>query len=157
MNIFYLSNCPKQAAKYQYNKHVVKMILESAQLLCTAHHELQSDVDVPYKPTHKNHPSAIWARRSSAHYKWLYEHMLALGAEYKKRYNKDHLTILKCRDILNIVPGDLINNEFEQPPQCMPDEYKAGDAVDGYWNYYINEKANCCNTNKELLYTTKPF
>lgn len=157
MNIFYLSNCPKQAAKYQYNKHVVKMILESAQLLCTAHHELQSDVDVPYKPTHKNHPSAIWARRSSAHYKWLYEHMLALGAEYKKRYNKDHLTILKCRDILNIVPGDLINNEFEQPPQCMPDEYKASDAVDGYWNYYINEKANCCNTNKELLYTAKPF
>ena len=157
MNIFYLSNCPKQAAKYQYNKHVVKMILESAQLLCTAHHELQSDVDVPYKPTHKNHPSAIWARRSSAHYKWLYEHMLALGAEYKKRYNKDHLTILKCRDILNIVPGDLINNDFEQPPQCMPDEYKASDAVDGYWNYYIQAKANCCNTNKELLYTAKSF
>ena len=136
MNIFYLSNDPAKAAKYQYNKHVVKMILETAQLLCTAHHELQSDVDVPYKPTHRNHPSAIWVRRSLAHYQWAYEHMLALGAEYKKRYNRDHLTILKCRDILNYAPGDLINNEFEQPPQAMPDEYKSDDAVDAYWNYY---------------------
>ena len=157
MNIFYLSNDPVQAAAYQYNKHVVKMILETAQLLCTAHHELQSDVDVPYKPTHRNHPSAIWVRRSLAHYKWAYEHMLALGAEYKKRYNKDHLTILKCRDVLSYAPGDLINNEFEQPPQCMPDEYKTDDAVDAYWNYYINAKQSCCNTNKELLYTAKPF
>ena len=157
MNIFYLDEDPEVAAIVQYNKHVVKMILESAQLLCTAHHELQSDIDVPYKATHRNHPSAIWARRSLMHYKWLYEHMLALGAEYKKRYNKDHLTILKCRDVLCYAPGDLINNEFEQPPQCMPDEYKSDDAVDAYWNYYINEKQSCCNTSKELLYTDKPF
>ena len=69
MNIFYLSNDPVQAAAYQYNKHVVKMILETAQLLCTAHHELQSAVDVPYKPTHRTHPSAIWVRRYLAHSK----------------------------------------------------------------------------------------
>ena len=55
MNIFYLSHDPEEAAQYQYNKHVVKMILESAQLLCTAHRELGND-DVPYKSTHKNHP-----------------------------------------------------------------------------------------------------
>ena len=80
MNIFYLSEDPNQAAKYMYNKHVVKMILESAQLLCTAH--IISDgesADVPYKATHKNHPSAIWARESVSNYIWLYDHMIALG------------------------------------------------------------------------------
>lgn len=53
MNIFYLSNDPNKAATYMYNKHVVKMILETAQLLCTAHHELGSNIEIPYKPTHK--------------------------------------------------------------------------------------------------------
>ena len=100
MNIFYLSHDPVQAAKYQYNKHVVKMILETAQLLCTAHHELGTNIDIPYKATHKNHPSAIWVRSSAEAYMWAYEHMLALGKEYTKRYGKEHLTIAKCRDVL---------------------------------------------------------
>ena len=78
MNIFYLSNDPEKAAKMMYNKHVVKMILETAQLLCTAHivHE-GNNANVPYKATHKNHPSAIWARQSADNYEWLYFHMLA--------------------------------------------------------------------------------
>lgn len=156
MNIFYLSNDPAKAATYMYNKHVVKMLLETAQLLCTAHHELGSNIDVPYKATHKNHPSAIWVRRSSMHYQWAYEHMLALGNEYTKRYGKTHLTITKCRDILSNMPGDLINNGFTQPPQCMPEEYHSDDSVDAYWKYYINEKANCCNLNKEKLHEVQP-
>jgi hypothetical protein len=55
MNIFYLNSDPKKAAVIQYNKHVVKMILESAQMLCTAHHHYGSAelnypmVKVPYK------------------------------------------------------------------------------------------------------------
>mgnify|MGYP003655908374 CR=1 FL=1 len=66
MNIFYLHKDPHEAAKLQYNKHVVKMILESAQMLCTAHHEVMGeDADVPYKRAHVNHPSTIWARRSA--------------------------------------------------------------------------------------------
>ena len=69
MNIFYLHEDPKKAAEYQYNKHVVKMILESAQMLCTAHHLLDGpDADVPYKIAHKNHPSTVWARQSSQNY-----------------------------------------------------------------------------------------
>ena len=83
MNIFYLDEDPKLAAIYQYNKHVVKMILESAQMLCTAHHVIMGDdADVPYKTTHKNHPSTIWARQSGQNYAWLYHHMIALGEEY---------------------------------------------------------------------------
>jgi len=82
MNIFYLDKDPVTAAILQYNKHVVKMILESAQMLCTAHHELLDEPDVPYKPAHVNHPSTIWCRQNTRHYFWLYEHMLALGHEY---------------------------------------------------------------------------
>jgi len=100
MNIFYLNSDPERAAQLQYNKHVVKMILESAQLLCSAHIMLDSEIDVPYKLTHKNHPSAVWTRQSRSNYAWLYFHMMALGKEYKKRYNKEHLTITKCRDVL---------------------------------------------------------
>lgn len=157
MNIFYLSNDPNKAASYQYNKHVVKMILETAQLLCTAHHELGSNVEVPYKPTHKNHPSAVWVRSSVEAYMWTYEHMLALGREYTRRYGKQHLTISKCRELLYTLPKNISNAPFEQPPQCMPEEYRVDDAVDGYWNYYIAEKANCCNLNTgEQLHTVQP-
>ena len=80
MNIFYLHKCPKRAAQLQYNKHVVKMILESAQMLCTAHHCIMgSDADVPYKVAHRNHPSTKWARQSGENYAWLYWHMIELG------------------------------------------------------------------------------
>ena len=153
MNIFYLSSCPEKAAQYQYNKHVVKMILESAQLLCTAHNLLDgSDADVPYKSTHKNHPSAVWARQSSANYSWLYFHMLALGDEYTKRYGRQHLTITKCKKVLGRTPGGIFNTGFTQPPQCMPDEYKVeGDSVAAYWNYYENEKHTVRNKNEQII------
>ena len=150
MNIFYLSHCPKKAAQYQYNKHVVKMILETGQLLCTAHHILDGIASVPYKATHKNHPSAIWVRSSVSAYMWAYEHMLALGAEYTKRYGKEHLTIAKCRESLANLPLNISNSKFVEPPQCMPDEYKESSAVHGYWNYYIKEKHTVCNSNEKV-------
>jgi hypothetical protein len=156
MNIFYLSHCPKKAAQHQYNKHVVKMILETAQLLCTAHHELGTTIDIPYKATHKNHPSAIWVRSSAEAYMWAYEHMLALGTEYTRRYNKEHLTILKCREVLYTLPSNISDDEYAQPPQCMPDEYKVlNDSVSAYWNYYENEKHTVRNANEELI--TRPI
>jgi len=154
MNIFYLNSDPYIAAEKQYNKHVVKMILESAQLLCSAHHMLNSEIDVPYKLTHKNHPSAVWTRQSKQNYAWLYFHMLALGDEYTKRYGKKHLTISKCEDVLCHTPGSIFDVGLTEMPQCMPDEYKvSGDSVAAYRNYYINEKQNCANLNKEVLYT----
>ena len=152
MNIFYLSHDPVQAAQVQYNKHVVKMILETAQLLCTAHHILGSNIQIPYKATHKNHPSAIWVRSSAEAYMWAYEHMLALGAEYTKRYGKEHLTIAKCRDVLYTLPNNISNDPFVQPPQCMPDEYKVeGNSVAAYWNYYENEKHTIRNQNEQKI------
>ncbi len=152
MNIFYLHKDPVIAAKVQYNKHVVKMILESAQMLCTAHHEIMGeDADVPYKRAHVNHPSTIWCRRSAENYSWLYDHMMALGKEYTKRYGKQHLTIIKCRDFLSIPPKHIQGNEWLEPPQCMPDEYKADSSLIAYWNYYENEKHTVKNKNEKKI------
>ena len=152
MNIFYLDKCPKKAAQVQYNKHVVKMILESAQMLCAAHHVLGNPDDVPYKLAHKNHPSTIWARKSRATYRWLYLHMIALGDEYTERYGKEHLTITKCAKFLNVPPVHIQGDEFTQPPQAMPDEYKDACSIQAYWNYYIGEKHVVANPKTEKIY-----
>ena len=156
MNIFYLDECPKKAAKLQYNKHVVKMILESAQMLCTAHHHYGNGDNVPYKKAHYNHPSTIWVRQNSIHYDWLYDHMIALGNEYTKRYNKIHLSITKCKDLVYLPPG-IPTVMFNQPPQCMPDEYKDPCSIQAYWNYYIGEKHTIANPKKEKIYERRPY
>ena len=150
MNIFFLHEDPIEAAKLQYNKHVVKMILESAQMLCTAHHHYESDVDIPYKKAHYNHPSTKWVRENASNYSWLYRHMIALGKEYTKRYGKTHLTITKCKKPLGSTPPDMPWLGFTQPPQCMPDEYKDKCSVKAYWNYYIGEKHTVANKNETI-------
>ena len=157
MNIFYLDKCPEKAARLQYNKHVVKMILESAQMLCTAHHCIMGeDADVPYKVAHRNHPSTIWARQSGQNYTWLYRHMIELGKEYERRYSKKHLSIIKCEDPLSILPGGILETGLTEMPQCMPDEYKDKCSVQAYWNYYIGEKHKVANLKTEKLYERRP-
>jgi hypothetical protein len=156
MNIFYLDKDPWKAAKYQYNKHIVKMILESAQMLCTVHHKyMGKDADVPYKSTHKNHPSTVWAARSAENYEWLYKHFLALCHEYTLRYGKVHLSHVKCRDKVNILPGGMLQTGLTEMPQCMPDEYKDKCSVQAYWNYYIGEKHTVANQKTEKIYDTR--
>ena len=157
MNIFYLHKNPEEAAKYQYNKHVVKMILESAQILCTVHHKyMGDDVDVPYKPTHRNHPSTLWAGQSAQNYEWLYRHFIALCGEYEKRYGKEHLSYTKCKDKVNMLPGGMLETGLTDIPQCMPDEYKDDCSVQAYWNYYINGKKEIANLKTETLYEQRP-
>ena len=78
MNLFYLDRDPVTAASYHYDKHKVKMVLEAAQMLCTAHHcygdEELKDL-IPYKQAHLNHPSTIWVRSSRSTYFWAYEYI----------------------------------------------------------------------------------
>jgi len=150
MNIFYLHEDPQKASEYQYDKHVVKMILESAQMLCTAHHHYGNGDNVPYKKAHYNHPSTVWARANKPQYFWLYNHMIALGEEYTKRYGKTHLTITKCKDALLLHPHGMPDGFFTQPPQCMPDEYKTECSVDAYWNYYIGDKEHVASKQERI-------
>jgi hypothetical protein len=141
MNIFYIHENPTISAKAMSNKHVVKMILESAQLLSTAHHILDKSTSSElYKPTHKNHPSAIWVRQSYKNYQWLYNHFVSLCEEYTKRYNKVHKTEEKLKSILYYAPTNIKNKEFTAPPCAMPDKYKDGNSVSSYRKYYEAEK-----------------
>jgi hypothetical protein len=165
MNIFYLSHNPKEAAIYHLDKHVVKMILESAQLLCTAHrmldgklttktkitssgkprkckvYELSNKMDgILYTATHINHPCSKWCRDSINNYKWLYELFICLCDEYTYRYGKKHKTDILLRDILKHPPQNIPQIKFTSPAQAMPKQYRSSDPVTSYRNYYINEK-----------------
>ena len=138
MNIFFLSANPRRCARWHCDKHVVKMILESAQLLST----VQSQYNIPtkYKPTHVNHPCTKWVAASKANYRWLLTHAKALCEEYTKRYNKIHACQELIDDPLSIVP-DLPDIEITPFAQAMPDKYKNVDPVQAYRDYYIGEKS----------------
>lgn len=142
MNIFYLDVDPVKAAQFQFNKHVVKMPLETAQLLCSAHHlhpTKEIDHNLLYKITHKNHPSSAWARYSLESYSWLYSHFIALCDEYKLRYKRTHACDRKFRNVL-VHPPDLIPKSWKDPPQCMPEAFQCKNAVQAYRSYYKKGK-----------------
>ena len=148
MNIFYLNKDPKIAAIEHNDKHCVKMILEYAQMLSTAHRELDGNVpDILYKSTHKNHPSTIWTRSSKQHYDWLFRLFRMLSAEYTLRYGKIHKTWEKLGKILETAPKNIVENGWSDPPQCMPDHCKKPDTIDAYRNYYLTEKASFSTWN----------
>jgi len=140
MNIFVLDKNPFNAAKFHIDKHVTKMIVESAQMLSTAHHVLDGEKPGIYKISNKNHPCNIWLRQSLQNYEWLVDLSLGLVEEYKIRYgNKHH----KTEDVLiNLIhPPDNINSlGITEFAQAMPDEYKNTCTVTAYRNYYMHEK-----------------
>jgi hypothetical protein len=138
MNIFYLDKDPKLAAQYHCDKHIVKMILESAQLLSTAWHELRPGkaalMDI-YKSTHKNHPSAVWVRKDARHYRWLANLMTELCKEYTLRYGRIHASERLLKQLAK-EPNTESNFRFIPPPQCMPEQYQCADTIQAYRNYY---------------------
>lgn len=145
MNIFVLDTDTKKCAKYHNDKHVVKMILEYAQLLCGAHHMTESKYEIPYKLSHKNHPSAIWTRECVENYIWLCDLGLDLCEEYTYRYGKRH----KSQDIIEWAlvhkPKIKTNNDITPFALAMPDECKIGDAVESYRTYYMVDKRKIAN------------
>ena len=165
MNIFYLSKDVVECAKSHNDRHVIKMILESCQLLSTAHRILDGTEtmaksktgrnvkrwslpdgrnDVLYSATHIHHPSAVWCRYSKENYKWLHSLLVELCAEYTYRYGKVH----KCQqiglvDVLRETPTKFNHQGFTEPTPAMPDSVKVpGDSVASYRNYYINNKTH---------------
>ena len=142
MNIFFLDRKPDIAAQMMHDKHVVKMILETAQILSTVVHQYRANVEGLYKPTHENHPCVLWAGKSLEHFWWLYEHGSALCWEYAYRYGKDHKSsAIIAKAALEMQPTTWGWNTMEEPPQAMPDEFKVpGDAVQAYRNYYLGRK-----------------
>lgn len=145
MNIFYLDTNPILAARYACDKHVVKMILETCQLLSTAHVVLDGN-QVAYKATHKNHPSAVWVRASGHNYMWTVAYLAWLFVEYSVRYDKKHACEKHYAALWHLPENipDRDNAMIEKhtaPPQCMPDHCKRSDTVEAYREYYRTEKA----------------
>lgn len=140
MNIFVTSESPIQSAKDHCDVHLRKMIVELAQLLSTAHAELDKTI-VGYKPTHKNHPCAIWVRESSGNYFWAYQHFISLCVEYRKRFNKTHKTAALI-DVLQPLPRNIQRSERTTFAMAMPDNYKVLGIMDETKAYkaYLNQK-----------------
>ena len=144
MNIFHLDKNPKICAEYHCDKHVVKMILETAQMLSTAYKKYCGDDDNLYKSAYPKHPMTIWVGESVENFN--YAHLLGkeLGKQYTKRYGKIH----KSSNIINAFNNGRLQNiedrfpsqYFTRPPLCMPDEYKCDDYIQSYRNYYIGDK-----------------
>ena len=150
MNVFYLDHDQSVCASYHNDRHCVKMILEYAQLLCTAHREIDGDdcrwQDILYKSTHKNHPSAVWARESVANYNWLYKMFSELCKEYTFRYEKEHAPWTKLGHLLSSPPIHIPVGEFTAPTPAMPDECKIGPtSLESYRHYYNTEKRHLAN------------
>jgi hypothetical protein len=143
MNIFYLHQAAPIAASLHCDKHVGKMLIESCQLLATAHHVHGNGHAVTYKPTHINHPSAIWARSSPAHYDWLMHLALYLGREFFHRYGKVHACRQVLIDQLLRPPPALaaMPNTWQPPTLAMPDEFKSADHVESYRRFYTSKQS----------------
>jgi hypothetical protein len=137
MNIFVIEHDAVKSAISQCDKHIVKMVLESAQLLCSVFPKGIA----PYRISHFNHPCSKWVRYSSDNFNWLVTHAIALSDEYTYRYGKVHasLKVIEwCRQ--NIGQAQFTDTGFTTQPLCMPDQYKVNDVVQSYRNYYLNDK-----------------
>jgi hypothetical protein len=145
MNIFVLDVNTKKCAEYHNDKHVVKMILETAQLLCGVHHVVESGYETPYKLSHKNHPSAIWVRECLENYIWLCDLGLELCKEYTYRYEKRHKSQAVIEWCIINKPNLKINDDLTPFALAMPDECKVDDAIQSYRNYYMTEKRRMAN------------
>jgi len=170
MNIFYVDTDPRKAAISLVDSHVVKMILESAQMLSTAHRLIDGKEVVNYRPskrnpskmrktthwaldslsmennlykaTHVNHPSSVWVRQSISHYYWLYNHFDELLKEYTFRFDDKHNTG-KLADYLQIAPNYIPVRTFRAPPEAMDPTYIFSlSTMENYRHYYRVGKAH---------------
>ena len=173
MNIFYLSSCPRQAARDMCDQHIVKMPLETAQILSTAHRVVDGTMvigqsssgrkakrwvldkhdDKFYLAAHVNHPSTVWARQSKQHYQWLYEHFEALSLEFERRFKHNHKSWNKLKFFTSKAPQNIESSGFIEPPQCMPDDCKRPSAIEGYQVYYQRKADDWADSGRPMRYT----
>lgn len=139
MNIFYLDPDPVKCAEYHCDSHAVKMIVEYCQLLSTAHHLTGSKLENLCKPTHANHPSAIWVREGVENYKWLHSLLESLCKEYTHRYGRIHAYESNGRvEALGTVPN--LPEGGTVLRMALPDQYKILGPVQAYRAFYCKEK-----------------
>ena len=175
MNIFILDEDPQLAASYHCDKHVCKMILESGQMLCTAHwvswlghfdkkrsdfnlvrdmqaflfEEVPAQKQPPWKLTHLNHPCSVWTRETKENYVWHHGLMGFLLDEYSKRYHRTHKSEKVWSWLLENTPVAFPDSGLKPFPICMKEEYKVSDdPVECYREYYIKDKVRFAKWKK---------
>jgi len=161
MNIFILDKDPVIAAQMLCDRHIPKMIVESAQMLSTVHRLLDGTPekrpsksgktiqtyysfgderdDLYYLAVHKYHPCTTWTMESKGNYDWHYNHFVGMAEEYEYRRGKQHATFVKLGKLLEKAPINIPQaglTEFAQAMSHYPDCMVKGDAVKAYRNYY---------------------
>jgi len=161
MNIFVLDKSAKTSAELHCDKHVVKMIIESGQMLSTAHRMLDGDEtrrpsstgktmskywelpdsreDVLYKAVHMGHPCTVWTMESDSNYKWHYDLFKNLCAEYTHRYGKIHATQKKLLTALKELPNNIEKKSMTPFALAMgsnPECINHDDIVGSYRKFY---------------------
>lgn len=161
MNIFYLSDDPVESAQLQCDKHVVKMVTESAQMLSTVHRILDGKLEkrpsvsgkrltdywvlpdgreqVLYKAVHVKHPCTVWTAQNDSNYMWHWKHFSALCEEYTYRYERKHKADVELRNSLERLPDRITLGELSPLPLAMgsnPECVDYNDRVGSYRNFY---------------------
>jgi hypothetical protein len=156
MNIFHLDHSPTLAAQYLCDKHISKMLIESAQMLCTTARTLYNlDSSKFYKSTHKNHPMTLWVGAHPSNFRFTMEIGRQIAVEYTYRYKKihktqsviDHLFAMMQKGDFDDAPFN--KNDITTPPQCMPEEYQGLDYIIAYRKYYQKDKKKLAVWNKD--------
>ena len=152
MNIFYLDENPNSAAQYHGDKHVVRMVLETAQILSTAHHVLDGNDNRSsqqaldrglYRPSHFNHPTVQWVRELSDHYTWTWKFFVSLCDEFEFRTEGQAAQIIPTNRATEATTKQILQRptilkqNLSVPPLVMPEEFHRDDAVESYRDYYF--------------------
>jgi hypothetical protein len=138
MNIFFVDKDPVVAAQMLCDKHVSKMTLETAQMLCTALRT--KNIRAPYQAAYENHPCNIWVRWSQQNFNWLVAHGCALGDTFYTVFGHHHKSTTVIKECGYIGVGAFPDKFLSKPPLCMPDKYKSDKVVQSYRDYYNGEK-----------------
>ena len=146
MNIFVFDKDPAVCGRALCSKHQ-KMILESAQLLSSAHHVLDKEEAIKgiYKLAHLNHPSTVWTRTNGANYDWLFQAFEAMLDEFERRGGRRH----KSGELLILLknkPKNIPKGKLQVPLVAMLEEFRLNDGktwedvIASYKNYYVKAK-----------------
>jgi hypothetical protein len=157
MNIFVNDQCPVLSAVALPDKHIVKMPLETCQMVSVIFSKWYYDWGTipkkdgtPYnteKGAFRNHPCTQWAAKSHENLAWLIRHGFALCDEYRYRYEKDHA----CMEGLEVAENIFATKSGKEISiyknvvkftRAMPDEYKLDTSIDTFTAYkmYISSK-----------------
>ncbi len=146
MNIFFVDRNPRAAAGALCDKHLRKMLLETAQIICTVHHNAGTVAQlIPYRRTHHNHPCVVWAGSSVEAFTWVADLGMWMCLEYAFRFGKHHASEEVIKKMTVRMPLLPIMGWLHEPPQCMPPEFRGDDTVLAYRRYYAIGKRDVCS------------